>query len=69
MENTKKIWVLYFIMFLLNCLNVEEGATAAKRYLFINAAELIQDKGRMCCGTIVFYPVTCIIFNKLLIIQ
>ena len=27
----------------LNFLNAEEGATAAKRYLFINAAELIQD--------------------------
>ena len=27
-----------------NCLNAEEGATAAKRYLFINAAELIQGR-------------------------
>ena len=31
-------------MLSLNCLNAEEGATAAKRYLFINAAELIQDR-------------------------
>ena len=29
-------------MLSLNCLNAEEGATAAKRLLFINAAELIQ---------------------------
>ena len=28
----------------LNCSNDEEGATAAKRYLLINAAELIQDR-------------------------
>ena len=27
----------------LNCLNADEGATTAKRYLLINAAELIQD--------------------------
>ena len=31
-------------MLSLNCLNVEEGATAAKRYLLINAAKLIQDR-------------------------
>ena len=31
-------------MLSLNCLNAEEGATAAKRYLLINAAELIQDR-------------------------
>ena len=31
-------------MISLNCLNAERGATAAKRYLFINAAELIQDR-------------------------
>ena len=28
----------------LNCLNAEEGATATKKYLLINAAELIQDR-------------------------
>ena len=31
-------------MLSLNCLDAEEGTTAAKRYLLINAAELIQDK-------------------------
>ena len=31
-------------MLSLNCLNFEEGAKAAKRYLFINVAELIQDR-------------------------
>ena len=31
-------------MLSLNCLIAEEGATAAKRYLLINAAELIQDR-------------------------
>ena len=36
--------ILYVIMLSLNCLNAEEGATAAKRYLLINAAELIQDR-------------------------
>ena len=44
MENTQRILILYVIMLSLNCLNVEEGATAAKRYLFINAAELTQDR-------------------------
>ena len=44
MENTKRILILYVIILSLNCLNAEEGATAAKRYLFINAAELIQDR-------------------------
>ena len=44
MENTQIILILYAIMLSLNCLNAEEGATAAKRYLFINAAELIQDR-------------------------
>ena len=44
MENTQRILILYAIMLSLNCLNAEEGATAAKRYLFINAAELIQDR-------------------------
>ncbi|CAO2609013.1 hypothetical protein LEMLEM_LOCUS14041, partial [Lemmus lemmus] len=28
----------------LKCLNAEEGATAAKRYLLINAAELTQER-------------------------
>ena len=44
MENTQRILILYAIMHSLNCLNAEEGATAAKRYLLINAAELIQDR-------------------------
>ena len=44
MENTQRILILYAIMLSLNCLNVEEAATAAKRYLLINAAELIQDR-------------------------
>ena len=44
MENTQRILILYAIMLSLNCLNAEEGETAAKRYLFINAAELIQDR-------------------------
>ena len=44
MENTQRILILYAAMFSLNCLNTEEGATAAKRYLLINAAELIQDR-------------------------
>ena len=44
MENTQRILILYAIMLSLNCLSAEEGATAAKRLLFINAAELIQDR-------------------------
>ena len=44
MENTQRILILYVIMLSLNCLNAEEGATAAKRLLFINAAELIQER-------------------------
>ena len=32
------------MMLSLNCLNAEEGETAAKRLLFINAAELTQDR-------------------------
>ena len=44
MENTQKILILYAIMLSLNCLNAEEGATAAKGYLLINVAELIQDR-------------------------
>ena len=31
-------------MLFLNCFNAEKGATAAKRLLFINAAELTQDR-------------------------
>ena len=31
-------------MLFLNCLNAEEGATAAKRYFLINAAELIPNR-------------------------
>ena len=44
MENTQRILILYVIMLSLNCLNAEERATAAKRLLFINAAELTQDR-------------------------
>ena len=44
MENKQRILILYAIMLSLNCLNAEEGATAAKRLLFINAAELIKDR-------------------------
>ena len=44
MENTQRILILYAIILSLNCLNAEEGATDAKRYLLINVAELIQDR-------------------------
>ena len=44
MENTQRILILCVIMLSLNCLNAEEGATAAKRYLLRNADELIQDR-------------------------
>ena len=44
MENAQRILILYVIMLSLNCLNAEEGATAAKGLLFINAAELNQDR-------------------------
>ena len=44
MENTQRILILYAIMLSLNCLNAEEGATTAKRYLLINATELTQDR-------------------------
>ena len=44
MENIQRILILYAIMLSLNCLNAEEGATAAKRLLFIKAVELTQDK-------------------------
>ena len=44
MENIQRILILFAIMLSLNCLNAEEGATAAKRYLLINAAELTQDR-------------------------
>ena len=40
----KRIWTLYVIMLSLNCLNAEDRATAAKRYLLINTTKLIQDK-------------------------
>ena len=39
MKITHRILILYVIMLSLNCLNAEEGATAAKRYLLINAAK------------------------------
>ena len=42
MENAQRIFILYAFMLSLNCLNAEEGATAAKRLLFINATELTQ---------------------------
>ena len=42
MENTQRVWILYVIVLSLNCLTAEERATAAKRHLIINAAELIQ---------------------------
>ena len=44
MENKQRILILYAIILSLNGLNAEEGATAAKRLLFINAAELTQDR-------------------------
>ena len=44
MKNTHRILILYAIILSLDCLNAEEGATADKRYLLINAAELIQDR-------------------------
>ena len=44
MENTQRILILYVIMLSLNCVNAEEGATAAKIHLFINAAELTRDR-------------------------
>ena len=44
MENMQRILILYVIMLSLTCLNAEEGATAAKRLLFINTAELTQDR-------------------------
>ena len=44
METTQKTWILYVIVLYLNCLIAEEGATTAKRLLFINAAELTQDR-------------------------
>ena len=40
MENTQRILILNVVMLSLNCLNSEEGARAAKRYLLINAAKL-----------------------------
>ena len=44
MENAQRLFILYAIMLSLNCLIAEKGATATKRYLFINAAELIKDR-------------------------
>ena len=44
MKNTQRVWILYVIVLSLSCLNAEEGATATKRYLFINAAELINPR-------------------------
>ena len=44
MENTQRILILCVIMLSFNCLNAEEGATVTKRHLFINAAELTQDR-------------------------
>ena len=35
MENTQRILILYVIMLSLNCLNAEEGATAAKGLLLL----------------------------------
>ena len=42
MKNTQRIWILYVIVLSLNCFTSDEGETAAKRHLIINAAELIQ---------------------------
>ena len=44
MENSQRILILCVILLSLNCLNTDEGGTAAKRYLFINASELIQGR-------------------------
>ena len=44
MENTQRILILCVILLSLNCLNAEEGATAAKRLLFIKATKLTQDR-------------------------
>ena len=44
MKNKQRILILYAIILSLNCLNAEEGTIAAKRLLFINAAELTQDR-------------------------
>ena len=44
MESTQRILILYAIILSLKCVNAEEGATVAKRLLFINAAELTQDR-------------------------
>ena len=44
MENTQRILILYAIMLSLNCLNAEEGATAAKGLLFINTVELTRER-------------------------
>ena len=44
MKNTQKVWILYIIMLSLNCLTAEEGATATKRHLNINAAGLAKNE-------------------------
>ena len=44
MENIQRILILYAIMLSLNCLIAEKVATAAKGLLFINTAELTQDR-------------------------
>ena len=44
MKTTQRIQILYVIMLSLNCLNIQEGAITAKRYLFINAAESILNR-------------------------
>ena len=42
MKNTQRTWIFCVIVLSLNCFTADEGATAAKRLLIINAAELIQ---------------------------
>ena len=44
MKDTQRILILYVFVLSLNYLNAEEGATAAKGLLFINTAELTQDR-------------------------
>ena len=44
MENKQRILILYAIILSLNCLNAEQAAIVAKRYFFIKAAELTQDR-------------------------
>ena len=35
MKNTLRVWMMYVIIFSLNCLMTEEGVNAAKKYLII----------------------------------